>query len=61
MITSSYNAVITENVFGQRLGYRLVFRALDFPLGSGLYVNGSGGSVDVDSGVYPTLTITERL
>ena len=58
----SYNADITGNIFlDNGWGVGSYSGPSDFPLGPGLYVNGSGGSDVVNQGVYSTLTISNNV
>ena len=55
----SYNANISGNTFlDNGWGVGSYSGPSDFPLGSGLYVNGSGGSASVDHGIYATLLVS---
>ena len=58
----SYNADVTGNTFlDNGWGVGSFSGASDFPLGAGLYVNGSGGNSAVDKGLYSTLTISSNV
>jgi hypothetical protein len=55
----SYNANVTMNTFlDNGWGLGSYSGPSDFPMGAGLYVNGSGGNAAVNQGVYETLRIS---